>query len=552
MDKLNLTENQKYLLYLIKVNNVYNILHGIIALKAAVFLLSKDKEGNGIFSYDDFEISIRNSVDSTKLKKDIEILVNKKLLKYIHEPGPFMRTRSLKNIDYRFNDEIFNIFNKYTINKILIEFFLFNLKIHLLYHKSKYKLPYEKYAAIMDLLHGKAESKFNDEISYLFDHNSQICKMAYIDNPNLNKCLFYVTWIPMDDLTFNRICDDINAYNICQFKQTILFEYSDKKCYESRVFKNHHTSIKKFNESIRYAIKINQKDSDDKNQNNIAVELYKNGIVIFGIKNVAINNLIKFQLKNQSFQHLFSIMSESQLDLFAFSGNRGIKNILHPPGKFLEGNSNINLNTISLDLIDGIITELFYLLWTIWNYDLRNINKELIEKINRHNLSSINAINSHIGKDIVDINLIMKYVEKFIASMEFSDNDKYDDIKNKFENIQMLFHSTSDYHNKTSELISTYSTSLNNIYENRKITLIATIGAVISGVTLFSYKDGSILPIINTYLPTNYKYFNLYVDSFFNFLFIISILMFILICFYSIYLIFNWFVSTFLNKYNIK
>ncbi|AGB49387.1 hypothetical protein Metho_1153 [Methanomethylovorans hollandica DSM 15978] len=521
-----LTTNQIRLLYLIHKSNTNTIIQGITVFRNAVYILSKKH----IYSYTDFKPINHGGIGSSsiELNSDLNLLIGSNLIEKKLEPGPYTRMCSLIITD-KGKDLIKNlIFDS-------IDSFLNDLNADVMKSESQCKPGSLEY-------YTKISVKLRSEVSVYFDMQVQGAanvswEEAFFKYSNEAQIhLFFVTWIPIGPLHFERLYQDIKRGSPCTIEQKIS-ENNAEKCDSKEIKQNEIwcSKIIQFNEFSNSDF-ILEKDLHIEYVigspfGNLGVELHRDGVIIVGISTNEFDENILDIIKKISINHLFSIMSDIQLDMFVFSKSNGIDKRIDIPGNFfaicnnhfynkLENeeyktknklNSN-NKNLISyisishsndvikqliytniIKTIDDLIMELFLLLWAIWNRDLQSLNSELMENIDAKRLKSIKDRTNKIRKDLIDINLISEYLHEVIShkrseiyKMPDFKKEKIDLLQWKLNDLNRLVKSSIDYHDKTNELISAHYEDINSEYDQKRNLSMNFLNSIVSATVVSS------------------------------------------------------------------
>ncbi len=504
------------------------MLQGIMMFRQAVFLLSNKKH----FSYDDFAKVNHGDIFSKKLQNDLDILIKEGFVEKKVESGPYTRMYSFI-VSEKSNPHFKNI-DCDSINLFLedIRKYVENSKVFVESNSFEY---YEK-----------VSEKLNYEVNLLMDTYSKSC-LKYEWNPSFlssknreSSGLYYISWFPLGPVHFKNIQRDIKRQAPCTFEQRVLntksnlCEIGQNKEYS--VYSSKVTNFVGYNKSqilqteelhIEYVISSVHGD--------IGTELHRDGTIIFGISEKVISEEIREEFKKICTDHIFSIMSEIQLDMMISSKGSGIQKSLNPLGNMfsifendsfenLPGNSKsyngselkhfqsvlcINQNApdlvkglvvyrMLLRSIDDFVSDIFNVIWVIWRYDLEKLNTELLGYTSANRLKSIREKTAKINKDFIDMNLIIEYLsdviekrtkevylleEKNLNTTEIISTSRL--LEWKISDLRRILISSVDYHKKINELITARYEEIISKYEEDKNNSLAVLNFILFGVFVY-------------------------------------------------------------------
>lgn len=532
-----LTANQLLLLYLIEQINSSKILQGMMMFRQSIFLLSKEN----VFTYNDFITVSYGDVFSKTLQNDIDCLIKRAIIEKKVESGPYTRMYS-----FVINEK--KIKQSPKIDGAPIDAFLSNLKAAATHPNNIYESDsFEYYEKISEKL--KYDVKSLLVVSTKNTDNRYTWTSSFLSTPDNNSCnLYYVAWFPLGPIHFKQIQRDIKRQAPCIFEQKVpqtgvnLSKFDKTPthvAYSSKVvtFLGYATSqiLQTDEYHIEYVISSLHGD--------IGIELHRDGTIICGINEQVLDKQIQETLKEICNSHIFSIMSEIQVDMMIYSEGSGVQKTLNPPGnlfalceytffdKFpskIKDYGEYRLKYVQslfctttdaphfvkslmvyrniIQSIDNIISELFNIMWIIWGYDLEKLNNQLLGHASTKQLKLIQEKTGKINKDFIDMNLIIEYLSdviekrnKEICKLDISKLGNTDIIASskllewKIDDLRRILSSSIEYHGKINELLNAKYDEILSESEQSKNNSLNILNFILFGV--FAY------PIIVDAIP---------------------------------------------------
>lgn len=532
------TVDQSLILYLIEQINSNRILQGMTMLRQAVFLLSKEQ----VFTYDDF-IAVRyGGVFSKNLQNDLDYLLHEGIIEKNVEAGPYTRM-------YSFTITKKNGKQPSVIGSASIDAFLNNLNKYSMSLNDNYELySFEYYENISGKLNSDVKLLFEGTKSQNTNHSNTWDPSFLSSTDNKSYGVYNVSWFPLGPNHFKQIQKDIKRQAPCIFTQKApQAGLKTSKSDQSNKFSKYSSNVLHFigftesqfvqidGSHIEYVVRSSHGD--------IGIELHRSGTIICGINEQVLDAEVLEEFKNECNNHIFSIMSEIQIDMMIYSEGSGIQKTLQPPSNlfaFCENSyfdelpskvkdygeyrlkyvqsllcvttdaphfvKSLMVHQNIIQSMDDIISELFNIIWIIWGYDLEKIDDQLLGCVSTKQLKLIQARTGKISKDFIDMNLLIEYlsdsIEKTTKDVYNLDESKlgYIDIivnskllEWKIEDIRRISSASMEYHGKINELLNAkYDEIISDSELNRNNSL-NVINFILFGV--FAY------PIIVDAMP---------------------------------------------------